>query len=267
MKYAFMSFSCPKLDLDETLALALDLGYDGIEPRLEDHHAHGLEMDCSTAVRQEAKQKAIDSGIALCCIATSRTYANPDTAQEHVNDTLRCIDLAADVGAPRIRVFGGGIPKGVSRERAIALVADSLRAVADHAQERGVTVCMETHDDWCNPEHVVTVMQRVDHPAIAINWDVMHPVRVAKWTVDQAFTALEPWIRHMHVHDGVQVDGRLEMRPMGEGIIDTRRAIELVKPSAYDGYLSGEWINWEPYEVHLPRELAAMKQYEQETGH
>jgi hypothetical protein len=26
--------------------------------------------------------------------------------------------------------------------------------------------------------------------------------------------------------------------------------------------LSGEWINWEPYEVHLPRELAAMHELE-----
>jgi len=31
----------------------------------------------------------------------------------------------------------------------------------------------------------------------------------------------------------------------------------------YEGYLSGEWINWsDPYEAHLPRELATMKSYE-----
>ena len=27
---------------------------------------------------------------------------------------------------------------------------------------------------------------------------------------------------------------------------------------------SGEWIGWEPYEVHLPRELAMLKKYESE---
>jgi hypothetical protein len=30
----------------------------------------------------------------------------------------------------------------------------------------------------------------------------------------------------------------------------------------YAGFLSGEWIEWQPAELHLPRELAAMKSYE-----
>ena len=258
MKYSFMSFSCPNLSLDAMLALAKEYGYDGIEPRIEANHSHGIELDIDADRRKEIKQKVANSGIALCCVATSRRYADPETAKQQVEDSLRCIDLAADVGSPRLRVFGGAVPEGVSREEAIDLVADSLRSVADHAQQRGVTVCMETHDDWCNPAHVAEVMRRVDHPAIAVNWDVMHPVRVARWTVDRAFEALKPWIRHLHVHDGVE----RELRPIGEGVIDHRRAIELLRAISYDGYLSGEWINWEPYETHLPRELATLRRYE-----
>ena len=33
MKYSFMTFSCPQLDLDEVLSLAKQTGYDGVEPR------------------------------------------------------------------------------------------------------------------------------------------------------------------------------------------------------------------------------------------
>jgi hypothetical protein len=39
--------------------------------------------------------------------------------------------------------------------------------------------------------------------------------------------------------------------------------IELLVGTGYDGYLSGEWINWDPWQVHLPRELRALKQIEQ----
>jgi sugar phosphate isomerase/epimerase len=262
MKYAFMSFSCPELTLDEMLAAAETYGYDGIEPRIEANHAHGIEVGIGARERQEIKAKAGDSGVALCCVATSRRYADPKTAQDNVDSTLQCIDLAADLGAPRIRVFGGRLGEGLSREAAIDLVAKSLRAVADRAQARGVTVCMETHDDWCDPAHVVAVMELANHPAIAVNWDVMHPIRVAGWTVGDAFAALKPWLAHMHVHDGMQREKGIAYCPMGEGIVDTRRAIQLTKANAYDGYLSGEWIGWEPYGVHLPRELATMKQYE-----
>ena len=130
------------------LALAKRYGYDGIEPRVQAGHGHGLDLDVDAATRREAAQKAQESGVDLCCIATSCRYSDPDTVQQNVEDTQRAIDLAADVGSTRIRVFGGKIGGGLSREAAIDQVAASLSAVADHAQARGVTVCMETHDDW-----------------------------------------------------------------------------------------------------------------------
>jgi len=120
---------------------------------------------------------------------------------------------------------------------------------------------METHDSWCLPEDVAAVMRRVNHPAIAVNWDIMHPVRVCKVTIDQAFETLKPWIRHLHIHDGTP--GSTQLMPIGNGGIDHQRAVELLLTIPYKGYLSGEWINWsDPCEMHLPRELTKMKKYE-----
>ncbi len=260
-----MSFSCPDLELSPMLALARRLGYDGVEPRIDSGHRHGIELDASPAARKEARQLALDHGVALCCIATSCTYADPAKSGEAVELTRRAIDLAADVGSPRIRVFGGPIPGGVSRKAAIDQVAHCLTTVADYAQACGVTVCMETHDDWCRPTDVAAVMRRVERPAIAVNWDIMHPARTARVTIDDAFDALLPWIRHVHFHDGT-IGSALDLRPMGRGEIDHRRAVHLLQGAEWDGYLSGEWIDWEPYDVHLPRELAAMKAYEAEAN-
>ena len=80
-------------------------------------------------------------------------------------------------------------------------------------------------------------------------------------TMDDAFAALRPYIRHVHIHDGIQTD-KLTMVPIGSGHIDHGRALELLKTINYDGYLSGEWIGWEPADVHLPRELGLMKALE-----
>jgi len=181
-----------------------------------------------------------------------------------VAQTHERIDLAGDLGAKTIRVFGGAIPGGIGREEATNLLVRSLGAVADHAEDRGVTVCLETHDDWCDPVHVAAVMARANRPAIAVNWDIMHPVRTGAATIDESFEALQPWIRHAHIHDGTGSDVRLV--PIGTGDIDHKRALELLSSAGYAGYLSGEWIRWEEYDVHLPRELATMKRYERELA-
>jgi sugar phosphate isomerase/epimerase len=260
-----MSFSTPELTLAEMLEVARRYGYDGIEPRLDAKHAHGIERQTTPAQRAAIRQQVAASGISLACLATSLTYADPQQRDETLRQTHECIDLAGDLGVPVIRVFGGMIPQGVSREQAIDLVVTSLRSAAQHAAERKVIIAMETHDDWCDPAHVATVMERVAHPAIAVNWDIMHPVRMGKATIDQSFNALRRWIRHLHLHDGTGKD--VTLAPIGTGDYDHRRTLELLKTIRYDGYLSGEWIGWEPYATHLPRELVTLKGYEQNLGH
>jgi sugar phosphate isomerase/epimerase len=64
----------------------------------------------------------------------------------------------------------------------------------------------------------------------------------------------------VHLHDGkLHDDGRITLVPAGRGDVDVKRAIELLERADYAGFVSGEWIGWEPAEVHLPRELAAVK--------
>ncbi|MDY7011837.1 MAG: sugar phosphate isomerase/epimerase family protein [Planctomycetota bacterium] len=266
MKYSFMSFSCPELTLGEMLSLAKGFGYDGIEPRAGSGHKHGVELDTDADARKTIRQQAEDAGVALGCVATSCKYADPKTLDEQIAQTRLYIDLAADVGAPRLRVFGGLLGENVTREQATEQIAHALRSVADHATERGVAVCMETHDDWCNPNHVAEVIKRVDKPSIAVNWDIMHPIRRGGATMEGAYQTLKPWIKHVHFHDGVVHGDKTELAPIGDGIIDHRCAVRLLKADGYDGFLSGEWINWsDAYDIHLPRELATMKQYESEA--
>ena len=262
MKYSFMTFSAPELELGKLLALAAELGYDGIEPRIGSGHGHGIELERSASERRAIRDQAGAAGVALCCIATSCKYADPATAGKWVEETRRALALAADVGSSRLRVFGGAIPDGVTREAAIDGVAAALRSVAGEAEQHGVTICLETHDDWTDPVHVAEVLGRVGSPAVAANWDYQHTIRIAKTSVDQAFAVLEPWIKHVHFHDGRDLADQLVFLPIGSGDFPQRRVVQLLLEAGYDGYLSGEWINWEPYEVHLPRELEAMRELE-----
>jgi sugar phosphate isomerase/epimerase len=266
MKYAFMTFSAPEQSLEALLDMATQYGYDGIEPRIGSEHKHGIELTASSAERRAIREAVAATNVALCCIATSCKYADPETAPRWIAETRRAIDLAADLGVTRLRVFGGAIPAGLERTSAIEHVATALRSVADEAQEHDVTLCLETHDDWCDPAHVAAIMDRVNHPAIGVNWDYMHTIRVAHTSVDEAFSTLQPWIKHVHVHDGADRADKLVFLPIGAGEYDNHRVLELLQSTNYDGYLSGEWINWEPGEVHLPREIQSLRALERAIG-
>ena len=254
------------MTLAEILELARKLGYDGIEARISANHKHGVELTASGESRAQFKDQSARSGIPVCCVATSCRYADPETRDQSIEESHQALDLASDVGARCIRVFGGAIPDGISRETAISGVSEALLGLADHAEEKGVTVCMETHDDWCDPAHVVEVVSRVNRPAIAVNWDIAHPVRRAGVSIDESYRLLKPWVRHAHFHDLVtDKEGKSSLVPIGQGTIDHRRAVELLVAGNYEGYMSGEWIGWEPFETHLPRELATMKGYQRES--
>jgi len=262
MNYAFMSFSCPQATFGEMLALAVQYGYDGIEPRAAGGQNHGVELKASAEERASFRAQAAEAGVAICCLASGARFADPASSDEQVAETLEYIDLAADIGAPALRVFGGRIPAGISREAAVDGVTGALKQLAERADARDVAVCMETHDDWCNPADVAAVMERVDHAAIGVNWDAAHPLRQASWTLADSYRTLRPWIRHVHMHDMFLAVDRPDYTPFGTGEVDHREVLQLLHGDGYDGYLSGEWIDWQPPEVHLPREIATLRGYE-----
>lgn len=259
MKYAFMSFSSPESSMEELFSMASKFGYDAVELRVAANHSHKVEADLNREQRRVLKKKIGQSPVKVCALASSCRFADPETNEENIRSALQYIRLASDIGVPAVRVFGGSIPEGVSRESAIEQVAASLSRLVDEAGKQKVYVCMETHDDWRDPHIVARVMEAVNHPFIAVNWDVMHPV-LAGFTVEEAFCALKKWIGHVHIHDtGL---GESMFGPIGHGMVDHSKVLELLGDVRYEGWLSGEWINWGDCEEYLPRELKVMKEYE-----
>ena len=270
MKYSFMTFSCPKATLEEVFELAQQFGYDGIEPRAASGHAHGVELATGAAARRAIRDMAEDAEVTLCCLATSCRFADPSTAAQNVEEAKRYVDLAGDIGCARLRVFGGDFPAEVGRENATQSLIESLQSLAPRAAERGVTICLETHDAWTDARQVADVMRAVNHPAIAVNWDIMHPVRQSGYTLEESFAALSPWIRHVHVHDGSRARDKLGLVPIGEGDLDHRVVLRLLKGAGYDGFISGEWIEGvmtpKFFASHLGGEIATLKSYERELA-
>jgi sugar phosphate isomerase/epimerase len=264
IKLSFMTFACPDYDLNQVLTAAIRYGYDAVEPRSEAKHKHGVELEATKKERKEIKAAFADTGIELCCIATSRNYSMADEVQrrESVERTKRYIDLAVDCGAPTLRVFGGGTPPGADFSEVKKYVAEALHQAAEHARGSGVWVCLETHDAYIHAADAVEVVKMADTPQAAINWDIMHPCTAGQ-TITEAFEIVQPYVKHCHAHDGTRKaqGAGWDLAPMGTGEIDHALAIRLLAGMGYEGAVSGEWIDWQPAEEMLPREAEVLRQF------
>ena len=188
--------------LDELLRVCGAHGYKGVECRAQLGHKHGVELETSAAERKEIRARFADSPVDLAGISTSCRFEFAETAAraEQVDTAKQFIDLAADVGAPQIRVFGNAFPKGSDRDEVVQNVGHCLREIAEHAEGSGVDCNLEMHGDFYYWEYTLRSVQIADHPRIGIVYNC--DPREAKWGPISTFlNPVAPYLRHIHMHD------------------------------------------------------------------
>ena len=176
MKLGFSTLGCPAWTLEQAVAAAREYGYDGIELRLLDAEVISPELLVASADR--IRRAFSGSGVELAALGTSARFSSSDQAERQRNEatTRAFVDVAHALGVPVIRVFGGNLPAGTSLERAVENVAESLNRLAPTAEDAGVALALETHDDFSKAATVGAVLERVPSPAVGALWDI-HPPR------------------------------------------------------------------------------------------
>ena len=216
-------------------------GYTGFEPRVEWGHVCGIEADLPADRRRETRDLFVSEGLEICCLATGVRMAEPDTSERarHIEDLRRYLDLAADLGCGLVRTFGGRRDRGAELPAVVDYVASGYRQVVDQAREAGVTLLLETHDDWSATAPVRAVIEAVDHPSLQVLWDFMHPQRMME-TPAESFLAVGMLTRHTHAHDGRCVDGGLQLLDrLGDGEIDHAVPLQLLRRAGFEGLRIG----------------------------
>jgi sugar phosphate isomerase/epimerase len=125
----------------ETIPKARAWGYDGIE--IEAKRPHGSPLDLDAGARCRIRDAAGESGLEISCVASYNDFSSP--IEEHRENELLMvreqIKLAADLGAPIVRVFAAW--SGVTR-RDNCITYDVARYNIDHRYP-GTTAL----ERWC----------------------------------------------------------------------------------------------------------------------
>ncbi|BDI30055.1 hypothetical protein CCAX7_21060 [Capsulimonas corticalis] len=266
MKLGVTTLGCPNWTMDEILTNVKAYGYDGVElrgigPDLDLTKSPHFATDAETA---RTRRRFADAGLEISALDSSVVLAQAESAQrdaalQHGRET---IDLAARLGVPYVRVFGGG--DAMRHDDAEDLVAAGLAELGEYALGTGadISVLLETHDAFSTGAQVAAAVARAAHPRAAALWDLHHPARHGEAPAE-SYHALAPYTRSTHVKDSI-AGGTYCL--CGDGDIPLREMIALLRAGGYDGYVTLEWEKrWIPEllepEVAFPQYAKVLREW------
>lgn len=269
MRLAFSTLSCPAWTLEQILRAAVEYGYSGIELRGLGAHIDLREApDFAPDQRRAVRSRIADSGLEICCLGSSARFADPADRDRSRDELRSYIELAADLGCPLVRVFGGWVPERIDREDAARAVAEELNALAPFARRHGVGMVLETHDSFTTGKELAPILDRIEADVIGVVWDIYNAMERGEPPAE-TLRLLRPYVRHVHVKDGREG----VYCPLGEGETPIAEMLRLLLSPAEGGdqiasslFVSVEWEKrWiadlaEP-EVVLPQYAAVLRSY------
>jgi len=190
-----------------------------------------------------------DSGLRVSSLCRGGYFTSPDgpLRRAEIDDNLRAVDEAAELGAPVLVIVAGGLPRGdrdlpAARRR----VSDALAELAPYAWDAGVTLALEPlHPMYVADRAVVSTLgQALDlatahgSEEIGVAVDTFH----LWWDPDlegQLYRAgVEHRIAVYQVADWITpiaADALLARGIPGDGHIDVPRFTRMIRNSGYSG--------------------------------
>ena len=152
------------------------------------------------------------------------------------------IDQAAAAGAPNVIVLSGE-RKGLPDDQGIDNCVLFFNNIKKHAEDKGVTLCMEllnskvNHPDY-QCDHTrwgVEVCKRVNSPRVKLLYDIYH-MQIMEGDVIRTIRENIQWIGHFHT---AGVPGRHEFDDRQE--LNYRGIAQAIVDTGYTGYFAHEY--------------------------
>lgn len=250
---------CFKLPLGESIPLAGELGFDGVQiyATTGEFSPETLTAQRKSEVRAQLAAAGLEIS-ALCGDMGGHGYEIEADNAERIEKTKAIIDLAVEFGTSVITTHIGVIPDDRNHPR-YQVMLNALNACGSYAKDKGVTLAIET-----GPETAPTLKMFLDDTTggVGVNLDPANFVMVTGQDPVEAVELLGKYIAHTHVKDGKLLkktdpkiiydcfaEGGIEAlnvadyfieTPLGEGHVDFPKYLAALRKVGFDGYLTIE---------------------------
>ena len=268
MRFCGHTMGAPNYDALQAMRLFKDIGCDGIEFRCAKDGHIDTETISPDRVKEIAAAAARDIGIQVACLTPYyQDYVRPEARLKSIAGMKRAVEVAADLGCPLVRAYGGILPPaGFSRETAWEAAVSGVREIGRFAAPLGVSLAVENHVGTLamGAAETVQFVREVGLANVGVLFDYAWVYVAGKESASQAVAMTRPHLLHAHVKDWIFCGPTMDKRQaclMGEGAIDWRTVLLLLDQAGYTGYLCVEYEkHWVP---SLPDASIGMLQYVQ----
>ena len=258
----FSTLGCPTWPWPKILDFAAEHQFASIELRgiLENMDLTKVPEFAADRIG-EAKRQLRAHGLAVSCLGASANMHDMDPVKHaaQLDEARAFIDLAHELGAPYVRVFGNEYVPGVPRDEMLAHISGALHELGDYARRKGVTVIIESHGAFTDSPALLEILQKADSPNVALLWDAHHTFVSGKEEPEDTVAKLGRYMRHTHLKDSVAAGDDRRYVLTGTGDVPVKRQIAALAKIGYRGFFSFEWEKrWHP-EIEEPE--VAFAQY------
>jgi sugar phosphate isomerase/epimerase len=165
-----------RMDYLAWLRDAATLGAEGVE------HYDGFFRSLDDAGVEPARRVLAATSQVSSLLCFSPDFTHPDAAERarQVERQKTAIDLCVRLGMRHCRTLSGQRYPGMSRRDGVERTVDGIRRSLEHAERRGVVLCMENHykdgtwqyPEFAQPEDVfLEIIGRIDSPFFGVQYD------------------------------------------------------------------------------------------------
>jgi sugar phosphate isomerase/epimerase len=189
-----------QLSLEDSVRRAAKFGYDAA--CIYAHRPLGFPLDLNADRRKKLRDLYAEldlevGGIVCCTNFVEGNHVLVYYREKEIMYTLQCIDLAADLGSPAVRVMaslwgyfrnpygpdGYGLPAFEARSRRVSRgedfldawhqVREALTEVAKYAKDKGVTLALQTHPEITgNNDDTLAMLEEVGVDSLKVGLDL-----------------------------------------------------------------------------------------------
>lgn len=245
-------------DLASILSLFKDLGYQGVELMARDPRV----LDWADLERTISR-----AGLEVPMVCTGEVYGqdkvsftDPDGSvrEEALRRLKAFVELAGRLGAQINigRSRGGyfpGVPAATTEEWAL----QGFRELATHGEKLGVTIALEPVNHLQvnfiqSTREGMAWVDRVGMPNFRLMLDLLHMNIEDDESIEDSIRTARGYFTHVHVCDA-------NRKPPGRGHLRFAPIVRALADTGYNGYLSGEMLNYPDQDTAVRETIAHLK--------